>query len=132
MHVPTLARGHLLCAQAGPEQAPGEDACATRVRGADGGATCPMCRIALPPAANAIRALSAEQGIAALPWEGPYTRPLLTFPCIYAIILCGVCVVSLKPRKSSHLYLERAGGAWPLLHSSDELVGTPVRCVLCA
>ena len=67
--VPTFARGHLLCAEAGPDQAPGEDACATRVRGGGGASPrCPMCRIALPPAENAIRALSAEQSIAALPW----------------------------------------------------------------
>jgi hypothetical protein len=82
------SQGHLLCAEAtashddagGPESHADEhQPCATRIRrrSAHGGATCPMCRIALPPAENAIRALSAEQGIAALPWAGPDTRPLL-------------------------------------------------------
>jgi hypothetical protein len=33
--------------------------------------------MALPAAEHAIRALSAEQGIAALPWMGPSTRLLL-------------------------------------------------------
>jgi hypothetical protein len=53
--------GHLLCAEAGE----GDDSsCASRVR-KDRGPKCPVCRHGLPE--NAIRALSAEQSILALP-----------------------------------------------------------------
>ena len=85
------AHGHLMCAEDDPQSRNIYDdehgPCATRVRAAAGGARCPMCRIALPPLANAIRALSAEQGIAALPWAGPYTRPLLNFTLEFSLLL---------------------------------------------
>ena len=88
-------RGHVFCAEAAPDTG---DSCSARIRasvrnGSSTTAKCPLCRVELASSeANAIRGLSAEQSIAALPWvcrhcklPNPSTHEI---SCVKAPIKC--------------------------------------------
>jgi len=61
------SNGHLLCSEAGPE---GGESCSSQLRSSRQNNNCPVCRQTLPD--DEIRALSAEQSIAALPAKCVY------------------------------------------------------------